>query len=240
MARVCAVGEACRRYSLFVPRRGDVMISTRDLSRLPDVDDLQRALQSMAMLDAILCPEWQFRYYSFNAAWTIGERMGSMRDGSGDDFFAHFGSAGCWLKGFAHEYPMTPYREIPKRVWPGIYDAVPTEFAACLREPAFSVENVTFCIWRRYSDSSWQVGPIQYPASHLDPDGSESLLSDLDGRPETYHAWAMDYYEREVSLSAVDHVYRHRPLPPEVIKQLNPELSVAELIADMKEIGYPG
>jgi hypothetical protein len=32
------------------------MISTRDLSRLPDVDGLRRLLQSMAMLDAILCP----------------------------------------------------------------------------------------------------------------------------------------------------------------------------------------
>lgn len=79
------------------------MISTRDLSLLPDVDGLRRTWQSMAMLDAILCPEWQFRYYSFNAAWAVGEQMGSMRDGSGDDLFAHFGPVGCWLKGFAHE-----------------------------------------------------------------------------------------------------------------------------------------
>jgi hypothetical protein len=234
----CGVEQVKR--ILFVPWRGDVMISTRDLSLLPDVDVLQRALQSMAMLDAILCPEWQFRYYSFNAAWSTGERMGSMRNGSGDDFFAHFSSAGCWLKGFAHEYPMTPYRENPNRVWPGILDCVPTEFAACQREPAFRVENVTFCTWRRYSDSSWQIGPIEYPAGHPDPDGSEFLLSDLDGRPETYRVWAMDYYEREVSLLAVDHVYRHLPLNPEVVSQLNPELLLAELIADMNEIGSPG
>jgi len=80
------------------------VISTRDLSLLPDVDGLRRTLQAMAMLDAILRPEWEFRYYSFNAAWAEGEQMGSMRNGSGDDFFAHFSSAGCWLKGFAHEY----------------------------------------------------------------------------------------------------------------------------------------
>ncbi len=33
------------------------MISTRDLWRLPDVDGLRRTLQTMALLDAILCPE---------------------------------------------------------------------------------------------------------------------------------------------------------------------------------------
>ena len=212
------------------------MISTRDLSLLPDVDGLRSTLQSMAMLDAVLCPEWQDRYYSFNAAWSPGEQMGSMRNGSGDDFFAHFGSAGCWLKGFAHEYPMTPYRENPKRVWPGVLDAVPDEFAACLREPAFSVGDVTFCTWRRHRDGSWQIGRIEFPSGHSDPDGSEFLLSDLDGLPETYQTWARDYYEREVSLAAVEHVYRHRPLTSEVVAILNPELSLAELVADMNEI----
>jgi hypothetical protein len=34
------------------------MISTRDLSLLPDVDLLGRTVQSMALLDAILSPEW--------------------------------------------------------------------------------------------------------------------------------------------------------------------------------------
>lgn len=216
------------------------MISTRDLSLLPDLDGLRRTLQSMAMLDAILCAEWQFRYYSFNAAWAAGEQMGSMRNGSGDDFFAHFSPAGCWLKGFAHEYPMTPYRTNPKRVWPGVLAAVPDEFAACLREPAFSVEDVTFCIWRRYGDRSWQIGSVEFPADHPDPDGSEFLLSDLDGRPESYQAWATDYYEREVSLAAVKHVYRHRPLTPEVVSQLTPVLSLADLMVDIDEIAYPG
>src|SRR5262245_3584600 len=144
----------------------------------------------MAMLDAILSAEWQSRSYSCNSAWNSGEQMGSMRDGSGDHFFAHFGPAGCWLKGFAHEYPMTPYREAPARVWPGVIDAIPAEFTCCLREPAFSVEDVTFCIWRAYGDRTWRVGPILFPAGHTDPDGSEFLLSPLNGQPQTYREWA--------------------------------------------------
>ena len=67
------------------------MISTRDLSLLPDVDGLRSAFQSMAMLDAILCPERLYRYYSFNSGWSVGEQVGSMNNGSGDELFAHFG-----------------------------------------------------------------------------------------------------------------------------------------------------
>jgi hypothetical protein len=216
------------------------MISTRDLSLLPNVDGLRRTLQSMAMLDAILCPRWEFRYYSFNAAWSAGEQMGSIRNGSGDDLFAHFSRAGCWLKGFAHECPLSPYRDDgSKRVWPGVLDAVPAEFAACLQEPAFSVEDVTFCIWRRPRDRAWRVGPVEFPAGHPDPDGSGFLLSDLDGKPETYQAFATDYYEREVSLIPIQHVYKHRPLTAAIVAQLNPEVSLADLSADIKEIGYP-
>ncbi len=43
------------------------MISTRDLSGLPPVDALRRVMRSLAMLDAILCPDWQGRYFSFNS-----------------------------------------------------------------------------------------------------------------------------------------------------------------------------
>jgi hypothetical protein len=215
------------------------VISTRDLSRLPDVHGLRLLLQAMATLDAILCPEWQYRYYSFNCAWADGQEMGSMRNGSGDDFFAHFSSAGCWLKGFAHESVMSPYAHEPKRVWPGILDGVPVEFAACLREPAFTAEDATFCIWRGNADSSWKTGRITFPPEVDDPDGSEFLLSALDGRPETYQSYAGEYFEKEADVALVSHVYQHRPLTQEIVASLNPQLSLAELAGDLKEIGYP-
>jgi hypothetical protein len=214
-------------------------ISSRDLTRLPDVDRLRAVLQSMAMLDAILSPEWEFRYYSFNAHWSTGEQMGSMRNGCGDDLFALFNAAGCFLKGFAHEAPMSPCDRRPKRVWPGVLDGVPAEFAACLGEPAFGIEDTTFCIWRRYSDRSWQRGAIEFP-SGPDPDGSEFLLALLDGQPASYQAWAEDYYERPVHLAAVRQVYAHQPLTDKLVRRLNPAAAAEGLAADVEEIGYPG
>jgi hypothetical protein len=215
------------------------MISTHNLSPLPDVDRLRHIMQSMAMLDTILCPEWEYRYYSFNAGWATGEQMGSMRDGSGNGLFALFNAAGCWLKGSVLGVPMSPYRKgCAGEVWAGILDSVPSEFANCLREPAFDIENTSFCIWRRHGEPSWRKGQIEYPPDHPDPDGSEKLLSALDGDPQTYRDWAEDYYERAVCLTGVTHIYEHRPLTSGLVAQLNPDISLADLQLDLAEIGY--
>lgn len=227
------------------------MISTRDLSALPDIDALKRLMQSMAMLDAILSPEWQYRHYSFNAKWAKGEQMGSMRDGCGNDLSALFNERGCFLKGFDHEAPMSPYGRKPKSVWPGVLDSVPAVFASGLNEPAFSPEDTTFCIWRQYTDSRWQVGNIEFPTVETrfdgtprDPDGSGSLLSPYDGKPETYWEWATDHYEGSfngdnLTLDHIRHVYAHKPLTAKLVKEINPGLTLAALKADIDEIGYP-
>src|SRR5215468_4022637 len=96
-------------------------ISTSNLQDLPDVPTLMRLLQSIAMLDAILEPEWQYRYYSFNARWSESETMASMRNGQGDDFFALFNAEGAFIKGFVHDAAIVSqqipaerfYRDIP-------------------------------------------------------------------------------------------------------------------------------
>lgn len=209
-----------------------------DLRFLPDVDRLRTLLQSIAMLDAILSPDWESRYYSFNSGWSEGEQMGSMRNGSGDSFFAFFSPFGCLLKGFAHESPMSPFCRQPKAVWPGVLDNVPSEFLPALEEPAFDFEHTTFCLWQRSSDNSWQRGEIEFP-SGPDPDGSLALLFILDGKPETYKKWAEDYYEQEVDLGAVQRVYAHEPLTEELLQQLNPETTFKDLDSDIMEIGYP-
>jgi hypothetical protein len=222
-----------------------VPISTRDLSKLPGIDDLKRLMQSMAMLDAILSPEWEYRYYSFNAKWAKGEQMASTRDGQGDDLFALFNRYGCFLKGFAHESAMTPYREQPKCVWPGVLDGVPKEFDRGLKQAAFNMEDTTFCVWRQYKDQSWQRGDIQFPRAR-DPDGSRGLLSTLDGKPRTYLTWATDYYgldeddaDCSLTLDHVRHVYAHKSLTAVLVEAINPEVTLAKLATDVAEIGYP-
>ncbi|PQO36986.1 hypothetical protein C5Y96_07440 [Blastopirellula marina] len=208
-------------------------ISTRDLSHLPEVSRLEKLLQSLAMLDAIVCPEWEYRYYSFNAKWGKGERMGSMRNGSGDDFFALFNAYGCFLKGFEHECKVASMPELCSQ----LYEGVPAQFKGGVTEPAFSPENVTFCLWRAKDASKWDHANVKLPKGN-DPDGSAYLLSPLDGDPETYCDFAGEYYEMEVDPDLVTAIYEHRPLTKSMALELNADADWKDLKADAKEIAY--
>jgi hypothetical protein len=215
-------------------------ISTRDLSGLGSLAAVERVARSIAVLDAILSPEWDYRFFSFNADWDSSkkERMASMRDGSGDEYFAVFSPAGAILKGFAHDCPMSPWAAPENKIWPGVLDEVPTAFAGFLSEPAFSIADTTFCIWRTADQSAWNCGRIQFPEGE-DPDGSENLLRMLDTDPSTYHEFAERYYERSVNLEAVRQIYQHAILTRDLARQLNHELSWDALRKDVLEIGYP-
>lgn len=195
---------------------------------LPPIPQLRRVTQSLAILDAILCPEWEYRYYSFNNQWGPGEQMASMRNGSGDDWFLLFDSAGAALKGFAHELTDDP--ELPQN----IQVQVPSDFASFLGEPAFSMQYATFCYWRKDSDLSWnKVDSI------LTEDGSDEMLALLILEPAAYKAWAEDYYEVPVSLEAVVAVFSHQPLNDSLILELNPDAILSSTYAEANEIGYP-
>lgn len=172
-----------------------------------------------------------------------------MRNGQGDDYFALFNIHGCFFKGFAHKAPMTSFRSDPNRPWPGVFETVPNEFATCLHEPAFSIADTTFCIWRRYNEASWQRGVIEFPPER-DPDGSEFLLAALDGNPGTYRDWAVDYFDKPfLTVEMVRHIYEQRPLTNDFVAAITQDLAlgaeesqhleVADLDEDISEIGYP-
>jgi hypothetical protein len=111
------------------------MVSEARLKSLPDIEGLRKLTQSLAMLDAIMSPEWEYRYYSFNSKWGEGEMMASMRNGSGDEYFILFNSHGAILKGFDHESAMSPWSAEEEKVWPGIFDGVPLSLRLSLRSP---------------------------------------------------------------------------------------------------------
>jgi hypothetical protein len=214
------------------------MISSRNLEALPGIDELKRIAQSLATLDAILMPEWEYRYYSFDAHWGEGEMLASMRDGSGDSYFILFASFGAIIKGYAHESSMAAYAADSGRVWPGVLDQVPAEFKALLSDPALVIDETSFCIWRKNADAKWRTGSIDFPDED-DPDGSADLLFMLDGGPKTYEKWASEYYDRAIPLDAVTEVYAHRPLTQRLVSRLNSECLVDHLASDLHEIGYP-
>jgi len=194
---------------------------------LPSIQTLRAITQSLAMLDAIVCPEWQYRYFSFNTNWAPGMEMASMRDGCGDDWFLLFDSVGAALKGFAHELA------VDQSFGANIRAQVPGEFSAFLDEPAFSMQNATFCFWRKADDASW----TKVQGSLLE-DGSGDLLSLLVAGPSAYAAWAEGYFEIPIDHQAVSAVFDHAPLTDEIILMLNPDAELDFTYGEAAEIGY--
>ncbi len=213
-------------------------VSTKNLNLLPEIDNLKKLLQSLATLDLIMSPEWEDRYYSFNSKWYAQEQMASMRNGCGDSFFVLFTPEGCFFKGFSHESIISSWNTKNQDIWLGLLDGIPDEFSEAKKEPAFSMDDISFCFWRRKIDSVWDHGPISFPEGN-DPDGSEFLLECMDGDVASYKNYAKEYYEQDIPLKAIQHVYTHLPLTEKIVNMLNPNISLSALIDELSEIGYP-
>ncbi|WP_282204016.1 hypothetical protein [Kitasatospora fiedleri] len=226
------------------------MLVAELIRRLPDTPAVLARCRALAMLDAVLSPDWADRYYSCDSGWAPGEVMASMRNGSGDSYSIVFTEQGAFALGFDHESALSPYRCDAREPWPGLLDEVPEAFRAQLEEPAFRDEDgvleATVCFWRERADTAWRTGDLA-PAPDGgdrdggDQDGGAARLFDLllDGSPEAYRDFAEEYYEVDVDLDAVRHVHALRPLTAALVRALNPELDLADLADDIAEIGYP-
>lgn len=205
-----------------------------DQESFPNIAKMRLRIQSLAMLDAIVCPEWQYRYYSFNTNWGKGEEMGSMRNGSGDDWFVLFGSFGAAIKGLDHETSIAGDSVFVSEV----QKQVPQAFSSFLNEPAFGMDWVSYCYWRSLEDTSWHKVIHPDPLLSKSDDGAEEYLSVLIEPANFYQDFAKWYFEVEIPLTAIQSIYDHMPLTDELVKLINPEMNVDKVRNFATEIGY--
>lgn len=208
------------------------------LGDIPNSTQLKRLCQSIAMLEAIIMPKWEYRYYSFKASWDNDTDVFSMRNGSGDEMFIIFIPDGVLIKGFAHESPYSPYQTDPPRVLRGIIDTIPKVFKHLIEEPAFLFSDTTFCCWQKIGNQEWSYGR-QPTLQENYSDGSRELLAILDGKPETYHQWVIEYYEKSISLESIKEIYTHTPLNSTLIKSINDDYDIKVILSEAREIAYP-
>lgn len=211
-----------------------------DVARaLPGIEVLRARCRALAVLEAIVSPEWESRYYSYAAGWAPGQELASMSNGSGDHWNIVFQESGAIVLGFAHESVMSPAGN-DEELWPGLVDDVPAVFTAQLAEPAFFFENTldaTVCLWRETGDDRWHLGNVEFPAGRPDPDGADELFDVLVSG--AYAEFAADYYEVALDEAAVAEIFALRPLTAELVRRLNSETSLDELADDLAGIGYP-
>ena len=175
-------------------------------------------MRSVAMLDAIVEPDWEGRYYSFDAHWGAGEQLAQVRDGQGDWLAVLFVGDGAVMCGCCVRQPRPPasklFRGLPKRYrWARAPDG-------------FVAEEVNFCQWY---DHGWKRGAE-----------TRSELSELIClNPDAYEKWGREYYEREFDREGLKAVFAQVPLTTALIQTLNPATTLNAARRAAKEIAYP-
>jgi hypothetical protein len=197
------------------------------LDRLPEPSSLERAGRAVAVLDAVLCPEWEYRYYSYDPAWDVskGQRLVSMRDGSGDEWFLLLTPTWAALKGLAHE--RLSHCRSAGELLGDLPEALRADFG---EEPAFTITHATYLGWWDDGSRSWTV---RSGGAH---DGAEEHLEVVLGGPEKYQVWAQEYYETSVDLGLVQKVFCEERLTRDEVSRLNPSADPDEVLQALVEI----
>jgi hypothetical protein len=180
------------------------------VAKLPAPDQLERICTGLANLDAMLSEDWESRYYSFDPKWSKGQRMASMRNGSGDDWFIVF-AGGVFVKAFWHEYKREDVD--------AIYRGLPAKLAAQRTEGAFSMEDVTFGGF--HDGKSWTLRGNAKPM--------KDELAMLTGDAKYYVEYAAAYFEAEVPRDAVAHVLAGKPIDAKLVARIAPDRSYRAL-----------
>lgn len=191
------------------------------INDLPSIAEIRKRSQGAALLDAIIMPEWEYRYFSFNCNWDEGgsEMMASMRNGSGGEYFLHFSGSGAVGKVF-FEQPVDDASLLLSRV-PGC-------FSSFKNESAFKLDDTTFYFWRANEDKEWSALP--------DSLNSYALLGFLVGGDAYYHSWAESYYEKNIDAETLKEVFNSLNIDPQQLATLNPDITIEDLGNDLAEI----
>ncbi|MCO6148656.1 hypothetical protein [Flavobacterium sp. NRK1] len=204
------------------------MASTKNPNLLPDIYNLQNICKAISVLDAILSQKWEFRYYSYNAKWDVGEHCFQMRNGLGDEMQILFLENGCVINGFAHEFELKDKIKITTNL-----NSIFNEFM--FGEPVNSI-GTTFCIWTTYYDKEqWKTGIL----NNFD-DNSDKMLTILNADPKTYYDHIKEYFDTTIPLEIITKIYNGEKITKDIVLAINNNLNDwKQLEKDLNEIEYP-
>lgn len=206
---------------------------------LPSIPKLIQQTKALAALDLILSPEWEYRYYSFNARWAADEQMASMRNGSGDEWWIVFHKAG-WaaLKGLDHE--SSAWSKGRDRLSAALNSVIPPALAGFAQEPAFRWKETSFAYFCLSDAAGWKRANDLTEFASITNAGEDELLRHLVGSAEDYAAFVMDYYEKSVPVELVSAVFAFQPITDDLVVSLNSDITIDDISAELfDEIGYP-
>lgn len=191
------------------------------INDLPSIDEVKKISQGLALIDAIIMPEWEYRFFSFNSNWDgcQGEMMASMKDGSGGEYFINFTEKGVAGKVFFEGLLTDVLQSL---------EFMPNCFSNFKNEAAFNIDNATLFFWKENDSIAWRSSPENlkdYP-----------LLSFLSNGVVAYHRWAESYYEKTININVLKDVFTSLVITGNQLAILNSDITLEDLEEDLQEI----
>lgn len=208
------------------------MISTKDLSGLPNAERLKKFCKGLSALDIIMLEEeWNFiRHYTYNPVWRKGKEAFFATDGSDQSMIVLFAPEGCVINGVDSE--LYDWEE----KLPHIEDLIagmPPALQKLMTSREVKKMKSTFCVWTE-DGTTWHCNPMD------GEDASKDLLPTIDGNPQTYVEYGKWFYPADLPLEAVRQLADGVPVTKELVAALNPKRNEWEEIkAGLDKIGYP-
>ena len=184
------------------------------------LDQFRRKLKRLALLDAIVEQEWEYRYYSFNSEWSEHEEMASLRDGCGGEWFVLFDGDNVAFK-------CTSLVDGLVDDFVELKASVPKHFSSFIEEPAFSMDHGS-CIWY-LEDNSW----VRLGNSLTDLPDPEKIIAMT---ASDYCQYVEGNFELRVEKTLVESVLEGK-FSMEIAKQINPDIDIELLTKNLQEIG---
>jgi len=181
---------------------------------------LKKRLKSLALLNAIIEPEWEYRYYSYNSTWGENEEVASLRDSCGGEWFIWFSDD---LIGFKCTSPVDGLASD----FANLINQLPDSYAPFINEPAFSMDNGS-AIW--YIESGvWN----KYGLNIADLPTPESVIK---MSAKNFCVFAEEMYEVELDEQIVGKILEGQ-FEFEMVSALNSDMDISELKKELLEIG---
>lgn len=188
--------------------------------------ELKNNCKALSVLEAILCQEWEYRYYSYNSKWDKGEECFEMRNGEGEQLLILFKGSDAIINGFSLEKPPINNDK----------NVIPERFHEFIFNDPIKTIGTTFCLWTD-EDGGWnkeQLSTLGAVEEHALDIYFDSITKYID--------WSYDYYELEEKLDydVVKRIFESDSLDEMLIRKINPELSDFDLLKDdLDTIDYP-
>ena len=182
--------------------------------------EFKNKLKYLSLLNAIIEPDWECRYYSYNSKWSENEEMSSLRDSCGGEWF-------IWFSGSLIAYKCTSPEDGLYDQFHKLVDKVPEEYSLFVNEPAFSMSRGS-AIWyldsRDWVELGLAINDLPNPKTIYEMSAS------------IFCEFVEDFYEQELDEGIVEKIL-NGDFSIEMAKKINPDIDLASLKEDMNEIG---